>query len=397
MNIKEIKISRGFTPLEITGVKKKDKESPKRSRPFRKKDGAYGAGKSLTEQVPLEITGGKKKNKKNPKGPRPFWKKGGACWTGKYLTGFKYFLVSFLLSFWFFAGINYFQEKLEDFFFLEETKKFSLEARVDQNSWEELKPFRNWKIDEPEIEAKAVLSIFFDKEGRTRTLFAENSHQRLRIASLAKLMTALIALENYELSQIIETPRGLTRENNRLREGEKFTVKDLLYFLLITSDNGAAQALAKEMGFESFIFLMNRKAHKLGMENTFFVNPTGLDPDSPQGVGNFSTAKDLVILGKAAFERPLILEILATPKIRIYSRKNFTLYELENTNRLLDAFPETLIIGKTGQTPQAKECLMTTIKAPQNKGKIISVILGSDNRFKETKELLDWIKKAYIF
>lgn len=314
----------------------------------------------------------------------------------KISRGLTYFLISLLLSFLFFAGLNYFQGNLEDFFFWQETKNLPLTAQLNQEFFENFKPFRNWNIENPQIGAQAALSVFINADGQEKVLFEKNSRQRLPIASLTKLMTALIALENYDLSRVIEISEHLPENNGQLKRGEKFEVKDLLYFLLVNSDNGAARALADKMGIQSFVFLMNKKAKALGMENTYFVNPTGLDPDNPKELSNFSTVRDLVILGKAAFKRPIIAKILSTPEIEIYSREALISHKLKNTNELLTKMPD-LLVGKTGWTPQAKGCLMVMTKAPQNKGRIVSVILGSDNRFEEMKALINWLDRAYIF
>lgn len=314
----------------------------------------------------------------------------------KISKGLRYFLISLLLAFLFFGGINYFQGNLEDFFFFKETKNLPLRAQISQDFFEEFRPFRNWEIEKTEIEAEAAIAVFLDSKGKEKVLFEKNSRQKLPVASLTKLMTALIVLENYDLSQNVEISEVLSEDNGQLKIGEKFEIGDLLYFLLISSDNGAAKALAKEMGLKSFVFLMNKKAQALGMERTFFVNPTGLDPDYDQEVSNFSTAQDLVILAKSALRQPLIYKILATSEIEIYSRENLISHKLENTNELLGTFPEVLV-GKTGWTPKARGCLMVMTKAGKNKGKIISVILGSDNRFEEMEKLISWIDKAYIF
>ena len=308
---------------------------------------------------------------------------------------FRYFLASFLLSFFFFLGINYFQKNLEDFFFWQETKNLVLSARIEK-SFERFRPFRNWKVKGINLQAKAVLSVFIDDKGEEKVLFEKNSQQRLPIASLTKLMTALVALENYELSRPVKIAKILPEDNGQLKIGEKFEVKDLLYFLLISSNNTAAHALSEIMGSQSFVFLMNKKAQQIGMKETFFFNPTGLDPDDPGKLSNFSTAKDLLILLKTVSKNQLISEILLTPEIEIYSREKLILHKLENTNELLKKRFE-ILAGKTGWTPQAKGCLAVVVKAPRNKGKIIFIILGSEKRFEEMEKLIDWTKKAYVF
>lgn len=310
---------------------------------------------------------------------------------------FKYLIISFLLSFLFFGGVNYLENNLKDFFFWQEiaknpqilTAQLAVEFEI-----ENIKPIRKKDIPNFELEAKSGISVLVRKNGSEKVLFEKNPRQRLSIASLTKLMTALLVLDNYELSQIVEISEKLPENNSQLKVGEKFEIGDLLYFLLITSDNQAAQDLAKIMGFKSFVFLMNKKTQELGMTDTFFVNPTGLDPNKPSDLDNFSTARDLIILGKTAFANPTVLEILGTPEIEIYSRENLIIHKLKNTNELLGKLPE-ILVGKTGWTPQAGGCLIVVTKAPKNRGEIISVILGSDNRFEEMKKLIDWVYQSY--
>lgn len=309
---------------------------------------------------------------------------------------FSYFIIALLLTLLVSVGINYFQGELEDFFVWQQTKNLPQTAQLEKDFFERFRPFRNWKIKSPEIAAKAAISVFFEKGGKEKVLFEKNAHQKLPFASLTKLMTALVVLENYPLSKTITITEKLPESNGQLQRGEKFAVKDLLYFLLVASDNDAAFNLAKEIGLPSFVFLMNKKARQLHMKNTFFSNPTGLDPDNDKEGENLSTAEDLALLGKAVFEKPLLAKILSTPEIEIYSQENLTPHHLENTNKLLEEKPE-ILGGKTGWTPRAGGCLLIVSEAPKNKGKIVSVILGSEARFKELEKLITWIEKAYLF
>lgn len=245
----------------------------------------------------------------------------------------------------------------------------SPELLTGQLFWEEelekLKPIRNRQIDNFEIAAQAAISVFIDKKGAEKILFEKDIVRPLPIASLTKLMSANVVLEYYNLNQ----PK----------------VKETLYSLLILSDNKAANELAEFISKEGFLEVMNFEAKKLGLENTFFVNPTGLDPKKSGEPINYSTAKDLVKLAKyITFERPLIWKISIIPE-----HKNAT-----NTNELLNQI-SGIIGGKTGETPLAGKCLLLLVRAPKNKGFVVNVVLNSENHFEEMKKLIDWTKNAY--
>jgi D-alanyl-D-alanine carboxypeptidase len=267
---------------------------------------------------------------------------------------------------------------------------------------ENLKPFHSRQAEDLKVGAEAAISIFFDpSQGRKKILFEKEANKKLPIASLTKLMTANIVLENYDLSQEIEISKAAVSQESEfgnLKIGEKFLVKDLMYPLLMESSNDAAYALAELYGVESFIELMNSKAQDLGLFDTSFVNPTGLDPDSLNELGNYSTVQDLARLSEnLLLEKPLIWEILAMPQFDLYSPDGVFHHKLLNTNELLrqDGWAGKIIGGKTGWTPKAKGCLVLVIKAPNSSSYLINVILESEDRFGEMKKLVDWVNIAY--
>jgi len=166
---------------------------------------------------------------------------------------------------------------------------------------------------------------------------------------------------------------------------EEEETAELLLSLLIESNNEAADDLAEIIGEKSFLELMNLKAKELGMENTHFTNPNGLDPEEPDESLNYSTAEDLVKLTKyITLEQPLLWEIST-----IQGFEN-----MENTNELLGQIPG-IIGGKTGETPLAGKCLILVVQAPKNKGFLVNVILNSEDRFEEMKKLISWAGDAY--
>lgn len=314
----------------------------------------------------------------------------------------RLFLISFMVSLFFWWGVNFTGEELENFFFWREisqnpqifTAQLSLEKKL-----ESLKPSRNKETEDLEIKAEGAISVLINSGGEDKILFQKEGSRKLPIASLSKLMTALIILENYNLSKEVEISKEAVSQESEfgnLKIGEKFSVKELLYPLLMESSNDAAYALAETIGEKEFVDLMNIKTADLGLEKTFFVNPTGLDPDNLSELTNYSTAQDLVKLSNYLLKnQPIIWEFLKTKEFDLYLSDGVFHHKLNNTNELLGELPQ--IGGKTGWTPQAKGCLLLVLNAPRNKGKMVSVILGSDDRFGEMKKLINWIDEAYYW
>jgi D-alanyl-D-alanine carboxypeptidase len=256
-------------------------------------------------------------------------------------------------------------------------------------------PIRNWTIDEPEILAKSAIVLNFRDDRRDSALFQKNINQILPIASLTKLMTAIVTIENYDPETIIKILKDAidTNGNNGgLINGEELKVRDLLYIMLVESSNDAAMSLAKDnpqTNYDEFILKMNNKAKELGFKNTNFVEPVGLDSY------NQSTVSEIAILAEYAFKFPLLSEILKTQETTIYSIDRKFIHEITNTNRLLGKIPQ-LIGGKTGFTDEAGGCLMTISKILDN-NYLITVILGSTQREIDTEKLIDWAQNAWIW
>jgi len=293
------------------------------------------------------------------------------------------------------------QKEIEDFFFLMITKGESFETKTLEKYYASFKPFRDWEIEDLEIEAKAAISIETEN-GSKKILFKKKSKEILPIASLTKLMTALISLENYSLDQKVKISKEAAQKegiSGYLKIGETFYLKDLLYSLLMESSNGAATALSEIMGQEKFVKLMNVKAKELGLEDTYFFNPTGLDPEAPGIPPNYSTAEDLVTLTLYLLKEPLIWEISKTREFELYETTGIFHHKVKNNNEFLE--PPTrvwwgarVLGGKTGQTFQASECLLIILEGPRS-GFLINIVLGSQNRFEEMKKMIDWIYTAY--
>ena len=346
-------------------------------------------------------------------------------WLNVFLTILTIFIA--LLIFW--EGIFFLKDDVEKFIFWcqvgQAPQDFSAQTQLKQTLMEErlesLKPIRDWKIEELEIEAKSAISVLISDEGKEKILFENNAEQKLPIASLTKLMTALIVLENYDLSKEIKISEEATKQEGdfgKLKAGGVFQIKYLLYPLLMESSNDAAYALAENYearaegtAEENFVELMNSKAQEIELKDTFFINPSGLDPeldpesehiiskiekDISERKINYSTATDLVKFTKEELlEEPLIWEILSTLKFSSYGP------ELANTNALLyeDSLEwrDRINGGKTGYTDKANDCILLVVQAQNNRGYLVNIILGAEDRFEEMKKLVGWTEKAYLW
>lgn len=221
-------------------------------------------------------------------------------------------------------------------------------------------------------------------------LYEKNSREPILPASTSKVITALVALDSYALDQLITVPK-ITVEGQKigLNEGEVISIEDLLYSLLVPSANDAAEVLASYYpgGRDLFIAAMNVKAQNLGLKNSVFVNPTGLDEDSQT-----TTAQDLVRASFYAMQNPEFEKIVGTKKYNIIGEDGEITHRLSNINQLLGE-----VVGvkgiKTGKTDGAMENLITYIE--RDNRKVLIAVLGSNDRFGETKDLINWIFESY--
>lgn len=281
----------------------------------------------------------------------------------------------------------------------------------------------------PVINAKAAIAVDL-KNGYI--LYEKNIHNNLPIASLTKLMTAIIVLEENNVSDVVKVTRNATRIDGSkiwLAPDEKITIENLLYAALIPSANDAAMALAEYNGdtIISFVAKMNKKSEELGMVSTFFVNPTGLredeDPaeakpkttktdekDAEEFVNpitllnskkiekpreNISTAYDLTLLARYAYGKSFIRRAAAKKELEISSTSGALTHKLKNTNELLSSYLKVLGL-KTGTTDEAGECLISIIE-DDNNHQILTVVLNSPARYTETKVLADWVFRSYYW
>jgi len=238
----------------------------------------------------------------------------------------------------------------------------------------------------PIISAQAALAIDLSS---MVPLYEKNPDAPLMPASTTKIVTALVALENYPSEAILKVEgKKVEGQKMNLLKGEEITAENLIKGLLISSANDAAEVLADNFpgGREAFVKAMNQKAKELHLTNTNFKNPTGFD-----GQGHFSTARDLVRVSIIAMQNPKFSEIVKIKELTVQSADGQIKHELANTNKLLG---EEGVLGvKTGWTENARENLVTYLEKDDKK--IMLALLGSQDRFGETKELMDWIFSSY--
>jgi len=255
----------------------------------------------------------------------------------------------------------------------------------------------DWKqVSPPEIRAVSAVLTEITANGQYNVIWEKKAQQISPIASLTKLMTAVIAAEFYQQNQNITVTKRATEQLDAagfLKIGERLNLENLLEVMLIESSNDAAFALTEPMGGPNgFVDLMNLKARDLGLNHSYFFNPSGLDPEdtnSPEEQINYSTANDLVILVQyITFEHPKIVKILSKKELALYLDNGQFHHNLQNTNELLGQIPN-IIWGKTGTTDKAGGCLLLTIKGKSPGTYLVAVVLNSPDKFDDMKKIID--------
>jgi D-alanyl-D-alanine endopeptidase (penicillin-binding protein 7) len=247
----------------------------------------------------------------------------------------------------------------------------------------------------PDVRAAAAI-VFNPETGQV--LWEENAQDKRSIASITKVMTALVFLEDGpDLSQEITIERSDTyaASTTYLRANERITLDNVLHLTLIASDNAAARALARVShgGIASFVERMNEKAIELGLESTSFADPSGLNP------ANISSAYDLSRLISFASGNEQISSIMRTAQYTVKTSRRSV--NIHNTNRLVLGGEVDVLGGKTGFITKAGYCLVTLLRLPQG-NQVAVVVLGARSnpgRFWETRHLANWLteKAADIF
>lgn len=244
--------------------------------------------------------------------------------------------------------------------------------------------------DEPLINAKHA--IIFDRHSK-KAIYSKKAYESCKMASTTKIMTAIVVIENSNLNEIVEiSSKASSTSGSRLglSKNDKISVKHLLYGLMLKSGNDAAVALAENTGknVENFALMMNSKAKEIGLLNTNFVTPHGLDAES-----HYTTALDLAILTDYALENKTFSKIVKTKSYTVLINNNPK--KISNTNELLGNF-EGIYGVKTGFTNGANRCLVTSCK--RNNLDFICIVLGCDTKKDRTKDsikLLDYAFKNF--
>ncbi len=268
------------------------------------------------------------------------------------------------------------------------TKAFP-QALGSEPIWKPNNSFVISNIKKPNINSASIVSYDLTED---KYLFAEGVDTKLPIASLTKIMTAIVAIENMKLNQMIKIQSKAAQigeDSMGLSENEELPLKELLYGLMLKSGNDAAEAIAaaSPFGRDNFVYLMNKKAEELGLTNTHFTNPTGLQGDGKQ----YSTAADLLVMTRYLLDKPLLAQIVSTYEHDIDSTDIHKDYILYNETNLLTTYPGVKGV-KTGYTDEAGMCLVTFLD--YNGHKIIGVLLNAENRREGMKELLDYSLKS---
>ncbi len=225
------------------------------------------------------------------------------------------------------------------------------------------------------------------------TLFAKDEVLPLPVASTTKIMTALIVVENIadiNLEITVDAQScGIEGSSVNLYKGEKTTVKDLLYALMLESANDAAVCLARTVAgsTEDFAVLMNSRAEEIGMKNSHFTNPHGLEDPA-----HYSTAADMALLFREAMKNETLREIVSTKTYKMETGNGNEYRFLSNHNKLLKTF-EPCIGGKTGFTKSAGRCLVTLCE--KDGVQLITVTLNDPNDWEDHKNIVEYAFTLY--
>ena len=226
-----------------------------------------------------------------------------------------------------------------------------------------------------------------------RVLMGHNIDEKKLIASTTKIMTAIVTIENADLDEEVTVKEEVLKAYGSaiyIEVGEKLTLRDLLYGLMLRSGNDAAIVIAKNVAgsMENFSMLMNEYANKIGMKDSYFYNAHGLEEDD--NTGNTSTAYDMALLTRYAIKNKEFAKIFSTKNYVV--KTNYKSYSWTNKNKLLHNY-DFITGGKTGYTQLARRTLVTT--ASNNNTNIVVVTLNDSNDFADHIRIYKEIFKKY--
>ncbi|MDM5331173.1 D-alanyl-D-alanine carboxypeptidase family protein [Neobacillus sp. CF12] len=247
------------------------------------------------------------------------------------------------------------------------------------------------KVD-ASVSVSARGAVLMEQESG-RVLFEKDAHTKRRIASITKIMTAILAIESGKMNEIVKVSEQATRAEGSsvyLKPGEKIKLEHLVYGLMLRSGNDTAVAIAEHVGgsLDGFVFLMNQKAKEIGMLNTHFSNPHGLDDHED----HFSTAYDMALLTRYAMQNKTYQKIAGTKHYKAPNPTENWDREWKNKNRLLTKYKYTTG-GKTGYTKRAKRTLVTT--AAKGDMRLIAVTLNASDDWNDHISMYESGFKTY--
>ena len=233
------------------------------------------------------------------------------------------------------------------------------------------------------LTTNARSAILMDMDTK-RILYSKNINEQRSVASISKIMTAILAIESNHLDDMVTIGDEIDASYGSgiyIEKGEKISLRDLVYGLMLRSGNDASYAIAKYVGGDNFVKMMNDKAKQIGMINTNFNNPNGLDEEA----GNYSTAYDMALLTSYASHNKEYQKIVSTKEYQVKTNKKT--YTWTNKNKLLFSYDYTTG-GKTGFTKKAKRTLVTT--ARKNDLNLVAVTLVDGDDFNDHKKMFEY-------
>ncbi len=246
---------------------------------------------------------------------------------------------------------------------------------------------------EASVSVSARSAILMEQDSG-RILYQKDANEVRRIASITKIMTAILAIESGKMDDLVKvSDRAVRAEGSSiyLKAGEKIKLEDLVYGLMLRSGNDSAVAIAEHVGgsLEGFGFLMNKKAEEIGMKNTHFANPHGLDDHED----HYSTAYDMALLTRYAMNNEIYQKIAGTKVHRAPNPNESWDRVWKNKNRLLTELYEYCTGGKTGYTKRAKRTLVTT--ASKGSLNLIAVTLNGPDDWNDHINMYETAFKTY--
>ena len=244
-----------------------------------------------------------------------------------------------------------------------------------------------------QIYVSASSAILMEQESG-RVIYEKDAHTQRRIASITKIMTAILAIESGKMNDMVKVSENAVRSEGSsiyLKSGEKISLEDLVYGLMLRSGNDAATAIAEHVGgsLDGFVYLMNQKAQELGMADTHFANPHGLDDHED----HYSSAYDMALLTKYAMDNDQYKKIAGTEKYRSENPDGEWDRVWKNKNKLLTGLYEYTTGGKTGYTKRAKRTLVST--AEKDGVELIAVTLNDPDDWDDHINMYESAFKEY--